>query len=306
MLTGIHFLLTLDCTYECDHCFLHCGPGRGGTFTLDQVRRVLEEAGKIETVEWIYFEGGEPFLYHPLLLEGLRLAREAGYERGIVTNSYWATTVEDAALWLRPIYAVGISDLNLSDDAFHSGEEEESQAKRALEAAKRIGIPVDTICIEKPVIVRNSGDGQRRGEPIVEGGAMLRGRAADTLTGDLPRRHWHEFTECPHEELVEPKRVHVDAFGYVHLCQGLAMGNMWEVPLSELVRNYDPESHPICEPLIRGGPAMLSEEYATPRDDTYVDACHFCYRTRMALLDRFPGYLGPRQVYGLEPEEKAP
>jgi len=31
-----------------------------------------------------------------------------------------------------------------------------------------------------------------------------------------------------------------------------------------------------------------------------VDACHLCYRTRQALLERFPEYLAPRQVYGLE------
>ena len=26
MLTGIHFLLTYTSLFECDHCFLHCGP----------------------------------------------------------------------------------------------------------------------------------------------------------------------------------------------------------------------------------------------------------------------------------------
>jgi hypothetical protein len=81
------------------------------------------------------------------------------------------------------------------------------------------------------------------------------------------------------------------------------MGNMWETPLSELVRKHDSHTHPVCEPLIRGGPAMLSEEYSTPREDTYIDECHFCFLTRKALLDRFPRFLAPRQVYGLEKEE---
>ena len=78
------------------------------------------------------------------------------------------------------------------------------------------------------------------------------------------------------------------------------MGNMWEAPLSSLVKSYDPESHPICGPLLRGGPALLAEEYGVKHDDGYIDECHFCYMLRRALVDRFPEYLAPRQVYGLD------
>ena len=95
MLTGIHFLLTYVCTYECDHCFLCCSPNSKGTFTLEQIRRVYDEIALIPTIEWIYFEGGEPFLYYPLLLESLRLARSRNLKTGIVTNCYWATAGED-------------------------------------------------------------------------------------------------------------------------------------------------------------------------------------------------------------------
>ena len=43
-LTGIHFLLTYACTYECDHCFVHSSPFATGTMTLGQVRDVLDQA----------------------------------------------------------------------------------------------------------------------------------------------------------------------------------------------------------------------------------------------------------------------
>jgi len=156
MLTGIHFLLTYVCTYECDHCFLCCSPNSKGTFTLEQIRRVYDEIALIPTIEWIYFEGGEPFLYYPLLLESLRLARSRNLKTGIVTNCYWATAGEDAELWLGPVSSINVDDLSVSDDEFHCGE------------------------------------------------------------------------------------------------------------------------------------------------DTYIDACHFCYLVRLSLIDRFPHYLAPRQVYGLE------
>ena len=46
MLTGIHFLLSYKCNLECDHCFVYSGPRAEGTFSLSQIRKVLEEAVK--------------------------------------------------------------------------------------------------------------------------------------------------------------------------------------------------------------------------------------------------------------------
>jgi len=75
VLTGIHILLTLKCTNECDHCFLHWGPSREATFTIGQLRALIRQIEALRTVDIVYFEGGEPFLFYPLLLEGLRMVR---------------------------------------------------------------------------------------------------------------------------------------------------------------------------------------------------------------------------------------
>ena len=302
MLTGIHFLLTYTCTWECDHCFVYSGPNAKGTFTLSQMRQVFDELIKIGTIEIVYFEGGEPFLFYPLMVEGIRIARDMGFKTGVVTNSYWATSEEDAELWLSPLFELGVSDLSISDDPFHFEDEKDNPAKRALAAAKRLGIPVNVICIERPTVevIRDREQAIAAGEPVTGGSAMFKGRAVEKLTEGLPTRWWEDFTECPYEDLKNPKRVHLDPYGNVHLCQGLTMGNMWETPLSELVKTYDCDSHPICKLLVKGGPALLAREYGVEHDDRYVDDCHFCYLVRLALLDKFPKYLAPRQVYGLE------
>ena len=70
MIKGLHFLLTYECNYECDHCFLYSSPRAGGTFTLEQIEAALREAARLDSVRTIYFEGGEPFLYHPYCLPG--------------------------------------------------------------------------------------------------------------------------------------------------------------------------------------------------------------------------------------------
>ena len=299
MLKEIHFLLTYTCIFECDHCFLYSGPEAEGTFTLDQLKKVFDEITKIGSIERVYFEGGESFLYYPLMLEGIRMANNLGLETGIVTNSYWATSIEDAELWLKPLVNLGITDLSLSDDLFHSEKKEESPSQIALKAAKNLGIPTGIICIEEPEVELNRNH-QDKGASIVGGNVVFRGRAIEKLSEGLPKKPYEELIRCPYEDLTAPQRVHVDPFGHVHLCQGLSMGSMWETPLASLVRDYDASSHPICSPLVEGGPALLAKEHGVESDNSYIDECHYCYLIRLDLMDRYPQYLTPRQVYGLK------
>ena len=277
MLKGIHFLLTYACNYTCDHCFLYCSPNSKGTFTLAQIKRILDEAKKIDTVEWIFFEGGEPFLYYPIMVEGIRLSKKMGFKIGLVTNSYWATSVEDAEFWLKPISKIGISDFSVSNDLFHYEDEELNLSKRAGKAANNLKLPLCSISIDEPTIEVGIEKDHEKGEPVIKGGAMFRGRAVETLIEDLPRRSWEEMNKCPYEDLEGLGRVHLDPFGNIHICQGLSIGNFWETPLSKLIKTYDGNSHPICGPLIQGGPAQLVREYNIEHEDKYVDECHLCF-----------------------------
>lgn len=303
MLTGIHFILTYTCNFECDHCFLYCSPKSKGTFTIRQITDVLDEAKKINTINWIYFEGGEPSLFFPLLNEGVKRAVERGFQVGIVTNAYGAQSDEDAELWLRPLAESGVAHIDFSNDTFHYGEESDNPAAIANIVAERLGVETSSICIEPPTVIEQSSSAEEKGQPVVGGGAKFRGRAVEKLTNNLPRRPWHELCECPYENLEAPSRVHVDSYGNVHICQGISMGNMWEKPLSELVKDYRAAFHPVCGPLVSGGPAKLANALGVDQDmydSGYIDECHFCFLTRKSAVDKLPGYLAPRQVYDME------
>jgi len=263
---------------------------------LKQINEVLVEAKKIGTVEWIYFEGGEPFLYYPIMVEGIKSAKAHGFKVGIVTNSYWATCIEDAEIWLKPFSVLGVDNVSISDDTFHYENVEQSLSKIAKKASDNLKLPLITICIEEPTVKKE----QERGEPVISGGAMFKGRAVENLIKGLPKRSWELLNECPYEDLKSLGRIHVDPFGNAHICQGLSIGNFWETPLSDLIKKYDAEEHPICGPLIRGGPAQLVKEYNLEHEKEYVDECHLCYLTRLNLIEKFPKYLAPRQVYGLD------
>jgi MoaA/NifB/PqqE/SkfB family radical SAM enzyme len=296
MLSEIHFLLTYSCNFECDHCFLYCGPYAEGTFTIQQVDDILQEGLKIGTVNMIYFEGGEPTLYYPLLLESIKRARKYGYEVGIVSNAYGALAEEDARLWLEPLAQAGLSVLSVSDDQFHFGEKTETPASIAKREGEKLGLTAFPICIDPPEILDSSQ--VEKGASLIGGGAKFRGRAADTLTKGLPTRPWKDFQECPYEDLLSPSRVHIDPFGYIHICQGISIGNCWEKPFSRIIKEYHPEQHPICGPLNRSGPAGLIEELGLASQEEYVDECHACFLLRRDLLDTYPDLLAPRQVYG--------
>jgi len=293
-LTGLHFLLTYECNLECDHCFVWGSPWQSGTMTLREIRQILSQAEDVGTIKWIYFEGGEPFLYYPLLLEGVRESAERGFQVGLVTNVYWANELEDALIWLRP-FTGWVQDLSVSSDLYHGSEEMSRQAENAREAADQLGIPIGVISIAQPM-GSDAGVGQL---PIGESGVMYRGRAAKKLIQQAAQHPWTDFVECPYEDLRDPGRVHLDPLGNLHICQGISIGNLFHKPLREICEDYEPESHPIVGPLLEGGPVEIVRRYGLTHHEVYADACHLCYEARVELRDQFSEILTPDQVYGI-------
>jgi organic radical activating enzyme len=295
-ITGLHLLQTYKCNFECDHCFVYSRPEAKGVMKISDIRQILNEAKQVGNISEICFEGGEPFLYYQTMLWGLQVAKDLGFKRSIVTNSYWATSVEDAKEWLTPIAEIGIHDLAISDDAYHYGENEENLTKYAYEAAKDLDIPVGKITIEEPK--RNLDQIEWKGKPVVGGKVQYKGRAVEKLTEGMLTKPWTEFDKCLDEDFTNQGRVHIDPFGYVHVCQGIVIGNRKQTPLPELFTNFNPEKHPICRPILRGGPAELVKEYHAEHEEEYIDECHLCYSTRLKLRKRFPDILTPDQMYG--------
>jgi hypothetical protein len=288
-LQGLHLLLTYRCIFECDHCFVWGGPRQTGTMTLRTLELALCQAEDARSVETIYFEGGEPFLYYPLLQAGVEAASLRGFKVGIVTNAYWATSREDAEHWLRPL-ADELEELAISGDLYHGDDLFSEQVGHAVAAAQRLGVPSNVITIGQPDEPDPSAAGAFR--------VLYRGRAAAELAGRAPKQPWSDFTACEGEKLREPGRLHLDPFGYLHICQGICIGNIHEKPLAQICEEYDPDEHPVVGPLLEGGPARLVERYGLAHESGYADGCHLCYEARRALREQLPSYLAPDAMYG--------
>jgi len=185
--------------------------------------------------------------------------------------------------------------LTVSSDLFHCSEALGDRPQNALVAAKWLNIPTGLISIAQPEAEAR----QTQGQIEDEGAVMYRGRAVEQLAPRAASHPWEGFDSCPHEDLREPARVHLDPLGNLHICQGISLGNVFETSLKEICEKYDVDAHPICGPLLEGGPAGLVTEYNLPHASSYADACHLCYAARTMLRSRFPQYLIPDQMYGV-------
>jgi hypothetical protein len=295
-LSGLHLLLTFQCNFECDHCFVWGSPWQSGTMTLEKILDILKQGQELGTIERIYFEGGEPFLYYAVMLSAVREAARMGFHVGIVSNGYWATDENDAVECLKHFSSL-IQDLSISSDLYHYDEKLSQQMRNACAGAEKLGVPVEVFTIAQPEETNAvSVVGQLQ---VGESAVMYRGRAAEKLVGRAVKKPWDQFTECPNEDLRDPGRVHVDPFGDLHICQGISIGNLFRKQLNEICKTYKPNSHPVIGPLLEGGPVELVRQYGLFHEATYADACHLCYEARRALRDRFPEILGPDQMYGV-------
>jgi len=296
-LKGVHFLLTYRCDLECDHCFVWGSPKGKGTFSLKQIRNILAEAKKLGTVNYVAIEGGEPFLYYPIMIKTVQEAVNLGFHVEILSNCYWATCPEDAVEWLFPVAEAKNVNLSLSSDLYHGESWEIEEVRNALKAAKVLNIKAGVISVKYPG-TEPLPSSEMEGAKVDSWTLMYRGRAYSKLTEKADKKNWREFTKCPYENFLKQERVHVDPLGYVHVCQGISIGNAWQKPFSKITEEYNPSENPILEPLVRGGPVALVEKFGLPHDEAYADACHFCSAARLMLRNKYPDILAPDQMYG--------
>ena len=80
--------------------------------------------------------------------------------------------------------------------------------------------------------------------------------------------------------------MHVDAYGNLHVCQGIVIGNLFREPLKEIAARYNPDGHYIVGPLLVGGPAQLARTYGLEHEP---DIC----RCLPPVLQHAPGAAQP-------------
>lgn len=245
-----------------------------GAMTTSQIHFILHAAREIETIDTIHCIGGEPFLNYPVLLQAIHGAHANGYETIVVTNAFWATSVENARSWLEPMRSA-LHEIRLRSAVPPHNSLKETRIEHACEAAEELGIRVGRISMIPPSTpIKHDPD-------------------PDKLIGQSQLQAWHTFTTCPYRDLQDPEYLTVDPFGYVHICEGVAIGNMQQEPLRKIWDTYLAPTHPIAGVLLRGGPAALIAYYGLEAEGLYADACELCRKAREQLRDQLPDLITP-------------
>ena len=298
MVRKLHILLTYNCTLRCKHCYVFSDQRAPGKISLSQVSHFLNDGQKLGSLEWVYFGGGEPFTQYPMLLKAVQRARKLGYRVGVETNGYFARTEEAALRLLRPLANLGIEDLRVSNDSLHYQKPETSPALRALTSAGKLGIPTTLVHINLTSQDDLTPATEVNVDRVERPRFMYTGRAAESFSETDPGMDVIDLSSCPRGDLAAPDKVFVDAYGFVQICPGIAIGNACQDPLNEIITNYDLESHPVLSILHKSGPMGLIQGSDLHPEEKFIDTCHGCYSSRKHLIDRYPEQLGPRHVYG--------
>ena len=233
------------------------------------------------------------------MLAAAQRARERGLDVGIVSNCFWATSLEDAKVWLAPLAELGIADLSLSSYAYFVEDANEEHLRNAVLAARELGIPAGVLEVGAPADIGVPGACSRR--DVCE--IMHKGRAAVALAPARATRPPETLVTCPFEDFADPGRAHVGPDGELQICQGISAGNVFAggdgppaperlaAPLAGGLRRvldaYDPHARPVIREILAGGPWALAQAAGhTPQRELYADECHLCYEVRSALRAR--------------------
>lgn len=132
-------LTTSKCTARCGHCSVRSGPERAERLNYLQIKKVIDELHSSNPLRVVIFAGGEPTLLGEVLMNAISYADSLGINTRLVTNAYWAVTVEKARKKLISFREAGLQELNISADDYHLPYIPFERVKNAWQASKGLG-----------------------------------------------------------------------------------------------------------------------------------------------------------------------
>lgn len=116
-------IATHKCTAECESCCFDCGPKRQTQLSEDSIKNIIDETlSSFPSVKLVVLTGGEAMLLGiEALCRIIRYTKEKSnlhYFR-IVSNGYWAYSVERAKQILSKLRSAGLDELSISTGDYH-------------------------------------------------------------------------------------------------------------------------------------------------------------------------------------------
>jgi MoaA/NifB/PqqE/SkfB family radical SAM enzyme len=106
---------------------------------MDDARRYIDEAAAIPRFKKVTFTGGEPMMFQDQHAELFARCKGHGLQTRMVTNGFWARTVDKGLTVLSRMKEAGLTEINFSADEFHLEFGKAETLRNALECARRLG-----------------------------------------------------------------------------------------------------------------------------------------------------------------------
>lgn len=114
------FITTNECSANCAHCLMMSNPSRHEKLTAKQIENAIDAFIVRKRSEVVVFTGGECTRLGDDLLEGIAYANTKGLITRIVSNAEWANDEQSTEQMISDLRAVGLNEINISYDDFHS------------------------------------------------------------------------------------------------------------------------------------------------------------------------------------------
>ena len=310
--------LTYQCTASCDHCRFRCTTRSAPVIDNDLAIEVVNTLKSENDLQLVVILGGEPGLFPNLTHWLAKAIRALDINVRVESNASWATSDTAARQFLAPLYADDVS-LMFSLDAYHAPFTPLERIERAIRVSEQLdgvynleiaylNLAEHSHLLDKKTDALYAELTSRLGfEPkSYRGNIFFNGRSTEQLVDlvaqgrgvpDEPCRAvpwWYEG------DLDTLQLLILDAEGYLSKGCGIAIGNVKQTSVTEILQSYDAHSHPIFSTLLNLGPLGLAQEarelgYELKED--YADRCHLCQEARQVLRVKYPEHLQPDQHY---------
>jgi len=311
--------MTYQCTAECEHCRFRCTPDRRPVIDLEMAVGCIRELVKLNDLGLVVIMGGEPGLYRAEMLALLSTAHGLGLATRLETNAFWAENEASARRFLQELRAMN-TQVAVSLDAFHAPFVPAERVVTAVRVSEEIGVDcwVDTTYVdpanrsaeEDILTARLVADAEKalghRLERHYQGRVFYAGRSTDRLahtvkhSRGVPAECCAEVPWWTGSSLEDLQLLSLDPDGYLSKGCGIAIGNVTQEPVSDIIASFNAREHPIFAVLLERGPVGLAEEASElgfEVESDYADRCHLCQEAREILRARYPEYLTPAQHY---------
>lgn len=119
--TTISLLTTYQCTASCKNCCFKCNPSIKARLSIEQMKSYVNQCLSFyeDSIKVLVLTGGECLLIEKDLKEIISYAANRGLIVRIVTNGYWATTLQKAEKTIIELKSAGLKEINFSTGDDH-------------------------------------------------------------------------------------------------------------------------------------------------------------------------------------------